>query len=106
MSFLNLKNFESREMMPGFYGRFIHGDSLTIVHWEIETNATLPEHSHTHEKVSNLLEGEFEMTINGRTKRLQEGAVAIIPPYAVHSGWAMTNCHFIDVFHPVREDYR
>ena len=106
MSFLNLKNFESREMMPGFYGRFIHGDSLTIVHWEIETNATLPEHSHPHEKVSNLLEGEFEMTINGRTKRLQEGAVAIIPPYAVHSGWAMTNCHFIYVFHPVREDYR
>ena len=106
MSFLNLKNLESREMMPGFYGRFIHGDSSTIVHRKIETNATLPEHSHPHEQVSNLLDGEFEMTINGRTKRLQEGAVAIIPPYAVHSDWTMTNCHFIDVFHSVREDYR
>ena len=106
MNFPNLKNLESREMMPGFHGRFIHGDSLTIVHWEIETNATLPEHSHPHEQVSNLLEGELEMAIDGRTERLQKGAVAIIPAYAVHSGRAMTSCRFIDVFHSVREDYR
>ena len=106
MSFLKLKNLEPREAMPGFRGRFIHGDSVTIVHWEVEVGATLPEHTHPHEQVSNLLEGEFEMTINGRTERLQTGSVAVVPPHAVHSGRAVTSCRFIDVFHPVREDYR
>ena len=92
--------------MPGFHGRFIHGETVTIVNWDVDAGAVLPEHSHPHEQVSNLLEGEFEMTIDGRTERLQAGSVAVVPSHAVHSGRALSRCRFIDVFQPVREDYR
>ena len=106
MSFHTLENLESREQMPGFHGRFIHGDTVTVVHWEIEAGATLPEHSHPHEQVSNLLEGEFEMTIDGLTERMHAGTVAVVPSNAVHSGRALSRCRFVDGFQPVREDYR
>lgn len=106
MSVVNVKELPAREQMPGFHGRFIHADRVTIVHWEIDAGAELPEHSHPHEQISNLLEGEFEMTIDGATSRLAAGSVAVVPSNAVHSGRAVTACRFIDVFQPVREDYR
>lgn len=106
MAFLKIADLASREQMPGFHGRFIHADRVTIVHWEIDAGAKLPEHSHPHEQVSNLLEGAFDMTIDGTENRLTAGSVAVIPSNAVHSGRAVTACHFIDVFQPVREDYR
>ena len=53
-----------------------------------------------------MVEGEFEMTIDGETRVLGPGAVAVIPPNAVHSGKAIKKCRVIDVFYPIREDYR
>jgi quercetin dioxygenase-like cupin family protein len=70
MAFIKLGNLVSREPMPGFYGQFIHGDSMTVVHWDVTAGAVLPEHSHPHEQMSCLLDGEFEMTIDGTTERL------------------------------------
>ena len=34
------------------------------------------------------------------------GTVVVIPPDVPHAGKAITDCWIIDVFHPVREDYR
>jgi quercetin dioxygenase-like cupin family protein len=39
-------------------------------------------------------------------KRLGPGSVVIIPPHAVHSGKSVTRSRVIDVFYPIREDYR
>ena len=106
MPFHEVRDFEAREQFPGFRGRFIHTERVTVVYWEIEAGANLPEHSHEHEQISNLLEGEFAMTINGTTRTLTAGSVAIVPTAAVHSGRAVTKCRFIDVFQPTRDDYR
>ena len=38
--------------------------------------------------------------------RLREGDTFFIPPNVPHSGRSITNCRIIDVFCPVREDYR
>jgi quercetin dioxygenase-like cupin family protein len=66
----------------------------------------LPEHSHPHGQVTNVLKGEFELTVDGESKRLGPGSVVIIPPNAVHSGKALAKSRVIDVFYPIREDYR
>ena len=105
MSFQELETLETREPMTGFHGRFIHTNSMTIVYWDVDAGAALPEHSHPHEQISNLLDGKFEMTIDGHTQRMEQGSIAIVPPHSVHSGRALTRCRFIDVFRPVREDY-
>ena len=106
MSFLELDSLASKEPMSGFNGRFIHTDSVTVVHWDIKAGAELPEHSHPHEQLSSLLSGEFDMTVDGETRRMTPGTVAVIASHVVHSGRAVTDCRFVDVFHPVREDYR
>jgi len=46
------------------------------------------------------------MTVAGETRLLEPGMVAVIPPEARHSGRALADCYILDVFYPVREDYR
>ena len=106
MPFVRLETLEEKEPTPGFAGRFIHSANMTVAHWTVNVGAPLPEHSHPHEQVVNVIEGEFELTINGDTTRLGLRSVAIVPSNAVHSGKALTKCRIINVFSPVREDYR
>lgn len=95
-----------RTMAPGFHGRFIHSASMTFALWEIDAGAMLPEHSHQHEQVTQLLSGAFELMVDGITHPLSEGQVLVIPSHAIHSGRALTACKILDIFTPVREDYR
>ena len=80
--------------------------AMTFALWEIAAGSPLPEHSHPHEQVVHLYEGEFEMTVDGETRRMRGGSVFAIPSNARHSGRAITDCRIMDVFRPVREDYR
>ena len=101
-----LEQENEREVFPGFRGKFIHTERMTLVFWNVSKGTPLPEHSHPHEQVATMLEGEFELTIDGKTSRLTPGMVAAIPSGAIHSGRAITDCKIQDVFSPVREDYR
>lgn len=106
MPFIDLDQIEAKEIVPGFHAAFVHAETMTLAYWTIEAGATLPEHSHIHDQVSSVLEGAFELTLEGETKRLDPGTVAVIPSNAVHGGTAITDCRILDVFHPVREDYK
>ena len=102
----DIKMLEPLEVMPGFFGRFVHTDNMTFAYWEIKQGSSLPEHSHMHEQVVNMLEGEFELVLQGISNHLQAGMVLPIPSHAKHSGRAITDCKILDVFYPVREDYK
>ncbi|MFC1857310.1 cupin domain-containing protein [Thermodesulfobacteriota bacterium] len=106
MPFLNLEDVELRELIPGFNVRFVHTENMTFAFWQIEPGSALPEHSHPHEQVAQMIEGEFELTVNNEAKVLTPGTIAVVPPNAPHSGKAITACRILDVFYPVREDYR
>ncbi|HUU29934.1 MAG TPA: cupin domain-containing protein [archaeon] len=106
MYFIKLDELPKKNLLAGTEVRFVNSRNMTIAHWNFNANARLPEHSHLHEQVTNIIQGEFELTVNGQTKILEPGSVAVIPPGAVHSGKAVTDCYCIDAFYPVREDYR
>ena len=106
MPFIELSDVGQREMVPGFRVRFVHTDRMTCSYWTITAGATLPEHSHPHEQVTNIIRGRFDMTLDGKTRTIKRGSVVIIPSGAKHSGRALTDCYILDVFVPVREDYR
>ncbi|MHA1995707.1 MAG: cupin domain-containing protein [Candidatus Hodarchaeales archaeon] len=106
MLITNKIEIEEREIIPGFKGRFIHTENLTVVHWSINAGASLQEHSHPHEQVTNLIEGEFEFTLDGEVTKLTAGGVVAIPSDVKHSAKAITDCYVVDVFYPVREDYK
>ena len=94
------------EPIPGFHGRVVHSDTMTFVLWRIKAGAVLPEHNHVHEQVAMVLDGTFEVTVSGQTRRMNAGMIGTIPSNARHSGLAITECRIIDAFQPVREDYR
>lgn len=106
MIFQKLSEIPSQEHIPGFHGKLIHTGTLTLAYWQIKAGAVLPEHHHPQEQVANLLQGSFELTVDGDTRQLEPGEVAVIPPHVPHSGRALTDCEILDVFHPEREAYR
>ena len=101
-----LLDFSRVDICDSFFGRFIHSENMTIADWKIKAGSRMPEHTHPHEQVAYLLEGRFELTLEGETRLLTPGTLAVIPSNAPHTGTAVTDCHLVDVFHPVREDLR
>ncbi len=67
--------------------------------------ALLPEHSHYNEQVVNVIEGELELTVEGKNYNLMPGNVMVLEPNVIHSGRAVKACKVVDVFHPVRKDF-
>lgn len=106
MPFIPLQSIDNKELLPGFRGRFIHTEQMTFAYWDIAAGSELPSHSHFHEQVANVLEGQFELIVEGERRILTPGEVAVIPSNAIHSGKAITDCRILDVFAPVREEYR
>ena len=106
MEIFHNETLEMTEFLKGADARFVHSESMTLAEWRFQANVDLPEHSHSNEQITKLISGQFELTINGEKVLLTAGSSVIIPPNAVHSGKAITDCHIIDVFTPVREDYK
>lgn len=106
MMFNEIENFEQKEIIKGFKGRFVHSKSFTIAFWEIEKGAELPEHAHIHEQTTQITQGKLELTVGEKTQIIEPETIAVIPSNVKHSGKALTHCEVTDVFYPVREDYK
>ncbi len=106
MPFVHLSDIKQREIVPGFKAKMVHSDHMTFTFWNVEAGASLPAHSHPNEQITTVIKGKFEMTVAGETQIMEKGSVFVIPSGATHSGKAMIDSELIDVFYPVREDYR
>jgi len=106
MPLVKLDELPELEISKGILMRAVTAQTVTVGHVRIAAGSPLPEHSHYHEQVVNVIEGELEMIAEGQTHRLMPGKVLVLPPNVVHSGQAITDCRVVDVFHPVREDFR
>ena len=105
MNLIKLYEMSEREMVPGYHAKFVHSENVTLAYWSIEEGNALPKHAHHHEQVVNLIEGRFEITVDGEVLVLEPGSVVVVPPNVMHSGKALTSCRIIDVFYPIRTDY-
>ncbi len=106
MPFFNFSDILEKEVFSGVKARMIHGESMTMAYMRVAAGAAAPEHAHPHEQITNVVEGTLELTIEGVPRKLSAGEAAVIPPNARHSAKGVTDCLVLDVFHPVREDYK
>lgn len=105
-SYYSRSELEPRHLLPGTEVRLVHSETMTLASWRFEEGIDLPEHCHPHEQITTVLEGVFELTIDGQALRMEAGDVAVIASGAMHSGRSVTECRVMDAFHPVREDLR
>nr|WP_298791509.1 cupin domain-containing protein [uncultured Allomuricauda sp.] len=103
---MNLEDIPSKEIIPGYHGKLVHGEKMSWVFWDVEKGAQVPEHHHVHEQIMHVVEGKFEFTVGGSTNIHGPGDVVIIPSNVPHGGKALTACRLMDIFSPVREEYK
>jgi quercetin dioxygenase-like cupin family protein len=103
---IEISNLPQNEIKEGFKARFVHTENLTLGYWDVVEGAVLPMHSHFHEQITQVLEGEFELTVGEQTQVYRLGQIVVIPPHIPHGGKALTECKLFDIFCPVREDYQ
>lgn len=101
-----IKNIPSKELVPGITGYYAHGKSLTLGYAELKAGSIIPMHQHVHEQITYIMEGQLEMVIEGVPCTLTSGMYQVIPSNTPHSAVAKADSKVIDVFSPVREDYK
>jgi quercetin dioxygenase-like cupin family protein len=107
MSVVHLENVAETVFAPEAKVRFVHGESMTLAYWSFTpSDFQPPPHSHPHEQLIQVLDGTLEVWIEGTSTILGPGSVALVAPDKLHWARAVTDCRVLDIFHPVREDYR
>lgn len=101
-----LRSSQPLELAPGVTMRPLFGERAMLNLLEFEPGATVPAHEHPHEQLGYVLEGELALTIAGVEHTLLPGDAYAIPGGTVHAAASEGRCLVLDVFHPVREDYR
>ncbi len=83
------------------------GNSMMLSLVEFEPHAVVEEHSHPHEQMGLMLEGEAEFIIGGESRIVGPGTMWRIPGGVKHKVIAGDRpVRALDVFYPIREDYR
>ena len=83
------------------------GDKIMLSLVEFQPRSVVERHSHPHEQMGLLLEGELTFTIGSETTVVSPGQMWRIPGGVEHKVVAGDQpARALDVFHPVREDYR
>ena len=87
--------------------RVVSGEKGMMVLFEIEPGVEIPVHSHPHEQMGTVLEGELTMNINGVEELLKAGDGYIAPSGVPHGAKAGDKgVKVLDFFSPPREDYK
>jgi quercetin dioxygenase-like cupin family protein len=101
-----IKAIAPKQLMQGITGYYAHGQQITFGLVEIEKGTLMPVHQHVHEQITYCLEGQLDMEIDGVLYSLTPGCYHVIPSNVWHGATAITACKLIDVFCPLREEYK
>ena len=96
-----------REQMNDLIVRqVLHTDTMTVSRLELRRGAVVPLHSHHNEQITMLTEGALQFELNGNQVIVRAGDLLPIPGNVPHSVLALEDSVAIDLFSPVREDWR
>lgn len=102
----HIKDINPKNLMQGIVGHYAHGAAATLGLVELEAGVVMPIHQHVHEQITYILEGQLDMIIDDKPYSLTPGSYFVIPSNIWHGATAVTACKLIDVFSPVREEYK
>ena len=105
MPFVDTNGLKVIERLPGWKGRYFHSRRMTFAHYEFAAGSKIHEHFHPEEEVYEVIEGELEVTIDGKSAIAKPGIVAIVPANSPHSVRALTDGRLIVLDQPSRPHF-
>lgn len=106
MQLYDWNTLEKEELSGTFARQVIHGDTVTVARVFLKKGCKVPEHSHHNEQISMIEQGALRFVVGGQEQLVKAGEILRIPPHVPHSAEAPEDCVGIDIFTPVREDWR
>jgi len=104
---LNREDCVRLSPQPGAVILATEGEKMTLTIMEFEPNTVLPEHSHPHEQVGYMVEGEAEFIIDGRSQQVRAGQMWCLPGGVRHQVKVGPRpMRVVEAFYPIREDFR
>lgn len=95
------------QIFPGVQIHTAAGQHMMLSLVEFEPHSVVQPHSHPHEQMGMLIEGELTFIIGDEKEIVRPGEMWRIPGGVVHSAIAGAEpVKALDVFYPIREDYR
>jgi quercetin dioxygenase-like cupin family protein len=95
------------QIFPGVHIATCSGDKMMLSLVDLEPHAVVAEHSHPHEQVGMVLSGRATFFIGTEQKTLQQGDMYRIPGNIKHKVVVLDQpVKALDIFHPIREEYR
>jgi quercetin dioxygenase-like cupin family protein len=105
--FIRFDDVRSFELVPGVSGRPLFGEGVMLNLIEFDPGAIVPLHSHEHEQLGIVLRGMQALVVEGVTHELGPLDGYVLPGGVEHSAHCGPDGALVlDVFRPVREDYR
>lgn len=83
-----------------------YGDTTLFAEFKLEKGSFLPSHSHPNEQTGYLIKGKILLTIGNDKEEMNPGDCWCIKENIEHSAQILENSVAIEVFSPVREDYK
>jgi quercetin dioxygenase-like cupin family protein len=109
MAALKYSEMTAEKIREGAERRLGHTHNLMIVVVDFHDGPKQkpdPPHSHPHEQVSYVAEGEILFVMDGEQTRLGPGDVFLVPSGEPHSIQQLTeHVRLVDCFTPIREDF-
>ncbi len=94
-------------IFPGVHIQTCAADKMMLSVVDLAPHAVVEEHAHPHEQVGMILQGQAIFFIGDERKALQAGDLYRIPGNVRHKVIALDEpVRALDIFHPIREDYR
>ena len=89
----------SSQFTPGIEGYVFDGiDGSQMAFWTYGEDVTSEEHEHTYEEYIVVVQGQYNLIINGNVILLRAGDEYVIPKGTIHSGEAFAGTRAIYAF--------
>lgn len=104
--FMNSPESDAETIGPGLKRKILgHDEHLMLVKVWFEKGAVGEVHAHPHSQGSYVVEGVFEVFVDGQKQILKPGGAFFVPSGADHGAVCLEAGILLDVFSPAREDF-
>lgn len=104
--FMNSPKSDAEDLGYGIRRTLLgYDENILMAKVWFEKGAVGEVHSHRHSQVSYVIDGEFEVEVDGRKTVLSAGGCFFVPSHAPHGAICLEAGVLLDVFSPAREDF-